>query len=38
MVRSALKAYDREMDPEVENVFKYRKLTTMVYLMHIPQK
>lgn len=25
MVRSALKAYDREMDPEVENVFKYRK-------------
>lgn len=25
MVRSSLKAYDRPMDPEVENVFKYRK-------------
>ena len=25
MVRSSLKAYNRPMDPEVENVFKYRK-------------
>ncbi|MEE1491767.1 MAG: pyruvate formate lyase family protein, partial [Massilioclostridium sp.] len=25
MVRSSLEAYGREMDPEVENVFKYRK-------------
>lgn len=25
MVRSSLKAYNRSMDPEVENVFKYRK-------------
>ena len=25
MVRTSLKAYDREMDPAVENVFKYRK-------------
>ncbi|KNY29215.1 formate C-acetyltransferase [Pseudobacteroides cellulosolvens] len=25
MVRSSLKAYDRPMDPNVENVFKYRK-------------
>ncbi|NMA65360.1 MAG: formate C-acetyltransferase, partial [Clostridiaceae bacterium] len=25
MVRSSLKAYGREMDPDVENVFKYRK-------------
>ncbi len=25
MVKTSLKAYDREMDPAVENVFKYRK-------------
>ncbi|MCR4925414.1 MAG: formate C-acetyltransferase [Clostridiales bacterium] len=25
MVRSSLKAYNKEMDPEMENVFKYRK-------------
>ncbi len=25
MVRTSLKAYDRPMDPDVENVFKYRK-------------
>ena len=25
MVRTSLKAYNREMDPEVENVFRYRK-------------